>query len=127
MWEDDKIQLQSQCLPIPGRDLESAGLTSFADLTTEDRHIFNQYREIIAKKIREETEWEFPDDFEFVPTSIARQIESHSNCYFRIDLPHAIVTAKILPNPHVTDHSKHVSIHQEPLVSREASITELIL
>ncbi|UJR10758.1 hypothetical protein I4U23_014946 [Adineta vaga] len=127
MWEDNPIQLQSQCLPIPGRDLESAGITSFTDLTSNDQKIFDDYSEVIEKKIREEADLHFPDDFEFVPTSIARQVESNDNCYFRIDLPHSIITVKIVPNSHINDLSKHITLHREPFVSREPSVTELIL
>ncbi|CAF3525191.1 unnamed protein product [Rotaria socialis] len=125
MWEDDPTQIHSQCLAIPGRDVESGGITSFSELTIADTCVFDQYKNAISERIRQETNLHFPENFEFVPTSVARQIESPDNCYFRIDLPHSIVTIKIIPNPHVYDYSKHISLQIEPFVTRKSSDIEL--
>ncbi|CAF1144639.1 unnamed protein product [Rotaria sordida] len=127
MWEDDPIQIQSQCLPIPGRDVESAGVTPFSDLTIDDQYVFDNYKHVISERIRQEPDLRFPENFEFVPTSVARQIESPNNCYFRIDLPHSIVTIKIIPNPRVHDLSKHITLRREPFVYRKCSNAEPIL
>ncbi|CAF1054577.1 unnamed protein product [Adineta steineri] len=127
MWEDDDIQIQSRSSPIPGRDLEADGITPYTDLASDDLHMFNKYKEVITELIREEPDLHFPDDFEFFPTSVARQIESSKNCYFRIDLPHCIMTVKIIPHPHASDLRNDVTIHRENFVGREPSITELIL
>ncbi|CAF2546804.1 unnamed protein product [Rotaria sp. Silwood2] len=127
MWEDDPIQIQSQCSPIPGRDVESAGVTTFCDLTIDDQCVFDYYKHVISERIRQEPDLHFPENFEFVPTSVAKQIESPDNCYFRIDLPHSIVTIKIIPNPRVHDLSKHITLQRKPFVHRKSSDAELIL
>lgn len=127
MWESDPIQIHSQCTPIPGRDLESEGITAFSDLTENDLHIYNKYETVIAEAIREVVDSKFPEDFQFVPSSIARQIEANENCYLRFDLPHRILTVKILPHPHENDLSRHITIHQEPFVSHQTSLNELTL
>ncbi|CAF4435290.1 unnamed protein product, partial [Rotaria magnacalcarata] len=44
-----------------------------------------------------------------------------------IDLPHSIVIIKIIPNSHILDLSKHITLHREPFANSKSSDAELVL
>ncbi|CAF1117529.1 unnamed protein product [Adineta steineri] len=93
------------------------GLSDATEISEQDKAFFEEFRDIIEQKLREQ--FDIPKDYKIEPTQVQSQVVCGSNYYFHVRLPNnkfahvrVFKPLKVYELQH-TDRSARVTVEKE--------------